>query len=476
MRVFGYIRASKFTEGEGISPDIQRDEIERYCEQKGWTLAETFQDLDLSGRSWDRKKRKALDDLMARALAGECDAVVFYRIDRLSREEADFHPMLAALRRAGIHCDSPSNPNDGSAESDLIWSISAALAKYESVRLGARLKDAHRRLARTARWQGGPVPWGWKRVKDDAGVRLVADPELQTIRIWMHEKYQQGWALRRIARRLNEKGIPTRDGRTWSEPGVKVILTTPYQVGARVADGELVFGGNVEPLIPFELYRKTMIAMDSRKGAPQPGRPPRVPLTGRHVRCGTCGGPMYARYAHRVGDLYYQCYNRSHGLCERGVAVQAAWLIPEVERRLLERVKDARVRERTLRVVDPVEPLVQEVKRVEGALGQLTSLFVAGELLEGEYREARKLQMRRLMDAQKRLDGAVRRSETMVLADYVDETLRGLADIGPDGWAALSIRAKRDIMDVVIDRVIVYPKDQPRNRWAPPHRIKVVWR
>ncbi len=64
---------------------------------------------------------------MARALAGECEAVVFYRIDRLSREEADFHPMLAALRRAGVHCDSPANPNDGSPEADLIWSISAAL-------------------------------------------------------------------------------------------------------------------------------------------------------------------------------------------------------------------------------------------------------------------------------------------------------------------------------------------------------------
>ena len=66
--------------------------------------------------------------------------------------------MLAALRRAGVVCDSPSNPNDGSPESDLIWSISAALAKYESGRLGARLRDAHRKLARMG---GGPAPCSW---------------------------------------------------------------------------------------------------------------------------------------------------------------------------------------------------------------------------------------------------------------------------------------------------------------------------
>ena len=64
----------------------------------------------------------------------------------------------------------------------------------------------------------------------------------------------------------------------------------------------------------------------------------------------------------------------------------------------------------------------------------------------------------------------------MVLADYVDEALRGLTDIGPESWAALSVQEKRGIMDVVIDRVIVYPKDQPNNRWAPPHKIKVFWR
>jgi hypothetical protein len=86
------------------------------------------------------------------------------------------------------------------------------------VRVGAtgapRLKDAHRKLARMARWPGGPVPWGWRRVQDEQGVRLVADEQLRLTRLWMHEKYQQGWALRRIARALNEQGVPTRDSCT----------------------------------------------------------------------------------------------------------------------------------------------------------------------------------------------------------------------------------------------------------------------
>lgn len=178
---FAYVRVSKERD-DMISPEIQRDEILRYCETKGWDVTEWFQDLDVSGRSWDRKKREGLEALMGRALAGECDAVVLYRIDRLCREKEDFHAPLAALQRAGVHCDSPSNPNDGSPESALISSISAALAKYDSVRLGARLRDAHRKLARMGRWPGGPMPWAWRVERDGLGVRLMADPELTEVR------------------------------------------------------------------------------------------------------------------------------------------------------------------------------------------------------------------------------------------------------------------------------------------------------
>jgi hypothetical protein len=80
---------------------------------------------------------------------------------------------------------------------------------------------------------------------------------------------------------------------------------------------------------------------------------------------------MYCRSSHQADDLYYQCYHQSHGLYERGVAVRASWLLPEVERRLLDRVGEAKAKERTLRAVDPVGPLAGEVKRIEGALGQL---------------------------------------------------------------------------------------------------------
>jgi hypothetical protein len=49
------------------------------------------------------------------------------------------------------------------------------------------------------------------------------------------------------------------------------VLTNPYQVGARVADGELVFGGNIGAPGAVRDLPQDMLAMEARKGAPQPG-------------------------------------------------------------------------------------------------------------------------------------------------------------------------------------------------------------
>jgi DNA invertase Pin-like site-specific DNA recombinase len=473
MRVFGYIRVSKERD-DMISPEIQRDEIERYCTKKGWDVTEWFEDLDFTGRV-GREKRPGLDALMERALAGECEGVVFYRIDRLSREEADFHPMLAALRRAGIHCDSPANPNDGSPEAQLIWSISAALAKYESVRLGLRLRDAHRRLAKTGKWHGGPVPWGYTRVEDEEGVRLVADVSTLPLRLWMHEKYQQGWSLRRIAKTLNRRGTPTSRGRTWSDRNVHGVLCTPYQVGARRADGELVFGGNVEPLIPLEVYERTLAVMAARKRTNLAGRTPRVALTGRHVRCGTCGGAMYARYSH--GRLYYLCRQKALGTCERGVSILLPELEAVVEQRLCERLRGTRAPKKLKGPVEMIEPLAAETRDIERHMAHLTTLYIEGRLEEGEYQTARGVQLRKLHDARRRLERAIERAEHRARAAYVESVWGDLGEMTLEQWHALTPKARRDIYDIVVDKVIVYPKENPwRRHRSEPHKVKVIWR
>ena len=213
----------------------------------------------------------------------------------------------------------------------------------------------------------------------------------------MHEHYQQGWAFRRIARALNERGDPTRQGGQWYEKTVQTILADALAGrGSRRRRGTRIRREHGADR-PARGLPEDPDGHGGAKGTSQAGRLPGVPLTGRHVRCGTCGGPMYCRQQH-TGVLYFGCIGSHTG------PVNAGWRCgPLAHSRdgapaTSSGCGDAQANQRGPRSgCGPGRPLGREVRRIESALGQLTSLYVDGDLLEGEYREARKLQMQRLL-------------------------------------------------------------------------------
>ena len=98
MRAFGYVRISKLDEGT-TSPARQRDAIVKLCAERGWSLVETFEGLDLS--AYNRRVRRPGFERMMGRLA-DVEAIVFWRIDRLSRSVADFSRLLETWEDAGV--------------------------------------------------------------------------------------------------------------------------------------------------------------------------------------------------------------------------------------------------------------------------------------------------------------------------------------------------------------------------------------
>src|SRR4051794_10467755 len=81
----GYLRVSRRMgrEGEGyISPKIQREAIQRWADYKGVRIADWHFDEDESGGTQDRPGLVAAID---RAVNGETDGIVAWKIDRFSR-------------------------------------------------------------------------------------------------------------------------------------------------------------------------------------------------------------------------------------------------------------------------------------------------------------------------------------------------------------------------------------------------------
>ncbi|MCX8033628.1 MAG: recombinase family protein [Thermoleophilia bacterium] len=471
MRTFAYIRVSKLGE-DSISPEIQRDEIERYCRQRNWVVTEWFRDVDLSGRL-PPEERPALQELLRRAQDGECDAVVFYRIDRLSREPAHHYAILASLREAGVKVDSVGMPADETPEGQFMWDLSAALAKLESLRLGRRLRDMHRRLASQGRWHGGIVPYGWTRVRDERGVRLVLNPEEARWRRWMHERYWAGWSCLRIARRLNALGVPSKRDSIWTDGLVYNMLRSPYQAGARRTEEGLVGGGNIEPLITREEYERTLALMAARRRVR--GRTPSRAIPSRLVRCGVCGGPTETDTS--AGAPAYVCRRGNLGACSRGVTIRYHKLEEYVERQLFRRLGGVRV-SRIVPVAPPeLAPLQEELARVVESMGRLAAMYAEGSISEAEFRSARLFQEKRRQQLERKISQAQERIEDSARAALLASVWEDLGKLTREVWAAMSVEAKRDVYELVVREIIVAPcKSKRLEDIAPEVRIRIVWR
>ena len=107
--------------------------------------------------------------------------------------------------------------------------------------IGERIKDNKLANAKRGRWNGGHVPYGYR--KDDKQF-VVYEPEAEAIRLSFKWR-AQGKGVLAIAKELDRLGYKPRRGSKWgdywSEGSIKYMLKN------RVYLGELVYSGETIP-------------------------------------------------------------------------------------------------------------------------------------------------------------------------------------------------------------------------------------
>lgn len=453
MLVFGYLRVSKEREGM-ISPDVQRAEILRYCERKGWTVAEWFEDLDWSATKYRPLEMPGFARMVERAEAGEAGALVFYRVDRAVREHTgDFIILRSRLKRAGVQIAFAGRDYDDTPEGQFALDLDAILARLESQRLGARIKDAHRRLAETGRWHGGRPPFGFQPHPERPG--LVSDPEEARSVRKVHELYQRGWSIRAIALHLNEQGVSPRAGR-WESIKIRNVLMSAYQVGGRLVDGHLVLGDNVEAIVPLEVWERTQALRAARGQKKTGGRTPSNGLRGKILRCGTCGGPLEVHYR-KGGTMLYRCAGPGNKTCTRGVAMSAHLLEPIVQRRLIVWLRSSRAPQSPKSELPDLRPTRDAIDAVAGALVRLATAYAEGDMTKEEYQGARSKLIAKQTRLEAQLARETRKVETRTAQALTAELREDLRKLTVPMIAAMPARTRRELYEMVIERIDLYP-------------------
>jgi DNA invertase Pin-like site-specific DNA recombinase len=194
---------------DGVSLDVQERTLKQAGEMYGFSESELVKEEGRSGKNVSGRPK--LIDALKRLDAGDADALIVTRIDRLARSTKDFLDIVDRANKNNwrlILLD--LNLDTSTYQGRFVVTIMSALAEMERGIIAERAKDIHK----DRRERG--VVWGV-----DIGPKQVVSPILRE-KVLVLRKL--GYSYKNIADTLNRQGIQTPRGKSWYPSSVKNIL------------------------------------------------------------------------------------------------------------------------------------------------------------------------------------------------------------------------------------------------------------
>jgi DNA invertase Pin-like site-specific DNA recombinase len=215
-RFVSYLRVSTERQGKsGLGIDAQRQAIADYLNGGRWTVAAEFVETE-SGKHADRPQLKAALAACRKHRA----KLVIAKLDRLSRNVAFIAAMMDS-KVEFIACDFPE-------ANRLTLHILAAVAEHERRLISERTKAALAAAKRRGMRLGGLRPGGgqihrYQQLGTQAAT-AKAQERLLDVAEDLRGLQAEGLSLNAMARRLNEQGIATARGGSWTATAVSRAL------------------------------------------------------------------------------------------------------------------------------------------------------------------------------------------------------------------------------------------------------------
>lgn len=417
-----------------------------------------YADAGISAANGDHRPRfAALREAIDR---GEVAHLWAVEQSRIERTEVGWFDFAAALDAAGI-AELHTNRDGIVRVRDEVAGIKAVLNAAEVRKLKQRTNDRLAALAADGRPAGAHV-FGYQhgRHEDGGKTLLVVEPEAAVIRD-AADKVLAGWSLARIVAQLRERGVRGVYGGAVTTSSVQSMLTNATVAGWRTYKGRLIKGN-----WPAILDQETWEAVRDRLAAPRTvqtltggtypvprqsaratGR--RYLLTGGIAVCGVCGAPLVASLKQLKGGRrivpYYFCTPGRGGRSCVGIMAEpleayvAGRLFDELDKPefLAALAEDTHAAER--------DRLTAAIRASKARRKTIAAQWGTGALDDDEYRAAR--------DAQAETERGLREQLAAIPAAV------GRVDVSMirEGWDAMNLDERREIVGMFVERVTVKP-------------------
>ena len=220
---------------------MQRAEAADYIAKRpDWEFDKEYIEKAVSAYKNGVADRVVLQEILEDAKNKEFDVLLTYMSDRIGRQE-EYCFYVATLNDLGIEV---WTIKDGQLKTDdhiekLLNYIRFWQNAGESKKTSMRVRDAHRETIKAGKFVGGKAPYGYQLVYSgeisNHGRQLhkleIVEEKAEVVRKIYNLAVYQGYGADRIAKALNEEGIPSEITDKWKRGTISSILKNPVYMG-----------------------------------------------------------------------------------------------------------------------------------------------------------------------------------------------------------------------------------------------------
>ena len=296
-----YVRVSTENQLENYSIEEQIDRLKAYCKAKDFNIYKIYTD---GGYSGGNTNRPALQQMIADVHQHRIDAVVVYKLDRLSRSQKDTLTLIEDTFLAN-NVDFISvceNFDTTTPFGRAMIGILSVFAQLEKDQITERFTMGRIGRSKSGYFHGGiNAPKGYKYIDSNL---IVDDYEAMQVKE-VFSRFISGESINAIS-----KAMTNQYGQIWNNANkIRNVIKNSVYCGKVKFKGQ-EYKGQHKAIISDELYKKANFLLTSSKREESKTSAQKTPFRAGYllsslVYCKNCG----ARYSANHG--YYKCYSRS---------------------------------------------------------------------------------------------------------------------------------------------------------------------
>jgi len=317
---------------DGVSLEMQKTRLEAYAYSKGWQVFRNYEDRGFSGSNLNRPE---LNELVKDAATGQFQAVLLYKLDRLSRNVSDFYALSARLQKYGVGLISMTQDFDtATALGKMLQTMLVGFAAFERDLIVDRTRDAEARMKELGTLVCGRAPFGFQHVDkqlryDQEGLGVAKD---------ILKRATSGEPEREIARSLGLTRDQIRSVLHNPLFAGKIAYNRRGKNGTRVPFGKWTYVDyvGIDPILSFDEWLQLQQELGARSDRSE-GRT--LPLFGRLLYCTKCGHLLSAHGNAKGKKTKYACQSSGGGQKACEIQLWEHYLVPVVLKKLSEELR-----------------------------------------------------------------------------------------------------------------------------------------